>query len=328
MPTQRAFPTGVAAGAGTVGPHRRTVARTPRGGPGATQALLGPGEVLLRLLRREAASPAWLSPALAGAAKHHRMVLPLAAAIRAAGLDGPAVRQVEGNALARSVVAQRLTRAASDVSEWLEGAGIRHAVLKGPVVAGAYPGGVREFSDLDVLVDQASVPVALEVLRGHGIEPAPSQPAWPRDDAFGEIELVMPGIGTLELHSDLIVRADVRAAHALRMPALLDRRRRLRLPGGELPSLDVIDNLLHVALHATISGGNRLGWFADITWLVEQGGFSWEELVARAHDARISRTASRSCPCSRRHAQQAAPVLPPSGSTRHARSATPRRWRG
>ncbi len=58
-------------------------------------------------------------------------------------------------------------------------------------------------------------------------------------------------------------------------------------PAARCPASTSSTTSLRVGLHATISGGNRLGWSADGTLLVEQRGPSWGELVTRAHDAQL-----------------------------------------
>lgn len=199
---------------------------------------------------------------------------------------------VEGAALAtlarrRRASALRISVSAGEVSEWLRRAHVRHAVLKGPAVAVAYDDADREFVDLDVLVAPAQMRDAIIVLEGHGARRL-EEVRWPRPDGIGELTLGLPSGVALDLHADLVHHADVRRDFCLPVESLLDRATTARIVDREVPVLDPEDTLIHVALHAVISGGDRLVWLADLDALVRLDQLSWPELLRRAHEARTA----------------------------------------
>jgi hypothetical protein len=76
----------------------------------------------------------------------------------------------------------------------------------------------------------------------------------------GQLRLCSPRGSLLDLHWHVLDSPRLRREFALPTTELLDRRR--VLPSG-VPVLDPVDQLLHVAVHAALSGANRLLWLAD-----------------------------------------------------------------
>jgi hypothetical protein len=60
--------------------------------------------------------------------------------------------------------------------------------------------------------------------------------------------------------------------------------------GRSVPTLDPVDTLLHVALHAALSGGDRLIWLKDIerALVVEQP--PWDDVIERARAWKAGRS--------------------------------------
>ncbi len=224
---------------------------------------------------------------LTQAADHHGIVIAL---YRSYEHDD--LRSAEGAALAtlarhRRASALRISVSAGQVSEWLRRADVRHAVLKGPAVAIAYDDADREFVDLDVLVAPDQMLEAITALEEHGAHRL-EEVRWPRPDGIGELTLGLPSGVAVDLHADLVHHADVRRDFCLSVESLLDRATTARIVDREVPVLDPEDTMIHVALHAVISGGDRLVWLADLDALVRLGQVSWPELLRRAHEARAA----------------------------------------
>jgi putative nucleotidyltransferase-like protein len=242
------------------------------------------GQMLIRAIRGERLDGSdFLAPeVLLDAARLHGVVLALHRAFPDSRVD-PAIKAA---AQRERAIALRLTAVAVDVSGWLREAGVSHAIVKGPAVAAAFPNNDRGFVDVDVLVDPQAMGKAIATLETHGtdvLEPV----AWPRDDGVGQMPLGLPSGASIDLHADLIHHAQVRREFALRADALLSRSTTLSLLGTEVPVLDPEDTLTHVALHAMLSGGNRLAWLADLDALVRRGGIRWPVLLERARNARL-----------------------------------------
>jgi putative nucleotidyltransferase-like protein len=224
---------------------------------------------------------------LTRAADHHGIVIALYRAFQRGDISSP-----EGTALAtlarsRRAGALRISVAAGEVSEWLGQAEVGHAVLKGPAVAAAYEDADREFVDLDVLVAPGQMGDAISTLEAHGARRLEGVP-WPRLDGIGELTLGLPSGVALDLHADLVHRADVRRDFCLPVESLLDRATTARILARDIPVLDPEDTLIHVALHAVISGGDRLVWLADLDALIRRDQVSWPDLLRRAHEARTA----------------------------------------
>jgi hypothetical protein len=74
----------------------------------------------------------------------------------------------------------------------------------------------------------------------------------------------------------------VRSAFRIEMDELFERSRRVSLDGPEVLTLDPIDTLLHLALHAGLSGGAKLSWLKDIERAAAVESIEWDELIRRA----------------------------------------------
>ncbi|HEY8339153.1 MAG TPA: nucleotidyltransferase family protein [Egibacteraceae bacterium] len=163
------------------------------------------------------------------------------------------------------------------------------AVLKGPVLAARLheQPGLRRYGDLDLLVRPADLPAALAALEACGARPAGDDWGVLRRDGVGEVALTLPSGTVVDLHWDVVNEARVRRAFDLPAGALLARSRRVELGGVEVRTLDPVDTLLHLCLHACLGGGQRLVWLKDVE-RAAAAVCDWDEVVARA---RASRTA-------------------------------------
>ena len=66
------------------------------------------------------------------------------------------------------------------------------------------------------------------------------------------------------------------------MDELMERRRVVRLGGTDVATLDVIDGLMYLCLHGSLSGGHQLVWLKDLDQMVAGEPTDWDELVRRA----------------------------------------------
>ena len=221
------------------------------------------------------------------AATYHGVVLPLYRAYVRGELGSSPMSDLAELAKRRRAGALKISVSAVEVSDWLRQEGVHHAILKGPAVAIAYESADREYTDLDVLVSPAQMQQAIVTLEHHGLRPLLGI-GWPRPDGIGELPYALPRKVTVDLHADVVHHADVRRDFRLSAESLLERATSACILGRELPVLDPEDNLIHVALHAMISGGDRLVWLVDLDALLRQERISWPRLVARADDTRTA----------------------------------------
>jgi hypothetical protein len=169
----------------------------------------------------------------------------------------------------------------------LDESGARWAVVKGPIVAELLyeAPGQRSYGDLDVIVEPAGFDRAIASLEAHGSRVLDRNWEVMRRDLLGELHIELPGGSLLDLHWNLVnmYRGRIRVDTS----AMLDRAEVVDLGGVRAPTLDPTDSLIHLALHGTLSGGDRLLWMSDIaraTWRRPPG---WGELVRRARDWRV-----------------------------------------
>jgi hypothetical protein len=135
-------------------------------------------------------------------------------------------------------------------------------VLKGQAVAeDLYPRPYfRHSMDIDVLVPPDRFAQLCAALEQHGWRLLDRN--WPLLAATmpGELRYRSPTGGLFDVHWQVMNNPGLRAHFPLPTAELLSRAR--TLPSG-LPALDPVDQLLHLCLHAALSGGNRLMWLLD-----------------------------------------------------------------
>jgi hypothetical protein len=170
----------------------------------------------------------------------------------------------------------------------LDDAGVPWVVVKGPVLVELLYGaaGRRTYHDLDVLVRPSDFRTAVERLQAIGGRLLDRN--WPllHRERRGQVHVELhPGM-SLDLHWDLV------NVHRRRMSidtgALLDRRVRLDVGGVSAPTLDTADSVIHLAVHAALSGGDLLVWLKDVERAVAVRPPSWDEVVARSAAWRVS----------------------------------------
>jgi hypothetical protein len=69
---------------------------------------------------------------------------------------------------------------------------------------------------------------------------------------------------------------------------LLARAVRVELAGLEVPTLEPSDSVLHLALHAGLSGGDRLIWLKDMERSIAVRPPGWDDVVGRARGWRVA----------------------------------------
>ncbi|HEY9475322.1 MAG TPA: nucleotidyltransferase family protein, partial [Mycobacteriales bacterium] len=226
---------------------------------------------------------------VAEAARRHGVVGCLWTALRADGLaerdDATAVReQYRGNV-------GRYLRTLSDlelVDEVLGAAGATYLVVKGPVLAEHVyrRPDLRGSVDLDLVVAPRDFALALSSLEEAGCRVYEANWRLARQRMLGELRLFTPAGTVLDLHWSLFAELDVRQAFPASVDVLIRRARTVSLAGRAVRTLDELDTLTHLALHASLSGGHRLVWCKDIEQALlrgrEDGWLDWDAVVNRA----------------------------------------------
>ena len=169
----------------------------------------------------------------------------------------------------------------------LDETGSPWAVVKGPMVAELLydDPGERTYGDLDVLVEASGFDRALDGLRGHGARLLDRNWRVLRRDMRGEVHLELPSGSLLDLHWHLVNM--YRGRICIDTAAMLSRVEKVDLKGVTAPTLDATDSLIHLALHGTLSGGDRLLWTSDVARGTWRRPPDWDELVFRAEAWKI-----------------------------------------
>lgn len=175
------------------------------------------------------------------------------------------------------------------VAHHLDGLGAPWVVMKGPVLAEHVweRPDMREYFDLDVLVDRRSFRVAIDALTEAGARLVDRN--WPliRSKEPGELALGLPGGTTLDLHWDLIREPGVRRSVAFPTDEMLARAVPVSVGDEQVPTFDPVDTLLTVAVHAALAGATRLLWLKDVERAAAAPDLAWDEVGPRAADAGV-----------------------------------------
>ncbi|GEN79708.1 nucleotidyltransferase family protein [Actinotalea fermentans] len=173
----------------------------------------------------------------------------------------------------------------------LDGADVPWVVVKGPAAAASFwpAADMRDYRDLDVVVDPGRFADVVDLLAGAGAEQLDLNWGLIRRQMRAELTFVLPRGTLLDLHWHPVNEAPVRRRFDWPVAGLLARRVPVSLGSVTVPTLDPVDAALHMAYHAVVSGGYRLLWLADVAYAtaaVARAG-RLEELVRRAQEARL-----------------------------------------
>lgn len=173
------------------------------------------------------------------------------------------------------------------VGRVLDGAGVPWAAVKGPVLAETVYArfDLRAYRDLDVLVAPTAFPDALRALEAAGAVLYDRNWTLLRSGMKGQVHLTLPQGSFCDLHWHLLHDREERDVYRLPSTALLRRARRVVLGGLSVSSLDPVDAFVHLAVHACLSGADRLVWLKDLDQTLRRVPPPWDGVVARARSA-------------------------------------------
>lgn len=225
---------------------------------------------------------------LAEAATAHRVAGCVYRSLSAVGGVDEAIMADLGDEYCRTLVNHM--RAIDDLAaadEILGAAGIPWMAIKGPVLAETYypDPALRSYLDVDLLVRPEDLRRAVQVLERAGCRLVERRWADSARTLSAEVHLLLPYGTPLDLHWHLLNVPSLRRSVHLPMREIFGRARTLQV--GRTPAvrtLDPVDTLVHLALHAVVSGGNRLVWMKDLEQAV-LAGVDWDLLVERSKEA-------------------------------------------
>jgi hypothetical protein len=214
--------------------------------------------------------------------RRHRLA-PLAYVLASrAGDEAASAFEAEyGQAVARQLVVTSVLRSLAGTLE-----GIPWAVVKGPVLSReAHPVvGVRSYEDVDVLVAPEALRRVLGRLLAAGWRHLDTNHPLLVARMPGELHLRSREGVVMDLHWSLFNDVDTRAAFPVAVCELL--RRRCLADGLGVARLQDEDVLVHLCLHAAVSGADRLLWLVDVDQWVRNHPLDWSVFAARVARAR------------------------------------------
>jgi hypothetical protein len=182
-----------------------------------------------------------------------------------------------------AVAAARHLRAVADLGLIAGALAVPWLVFKGPVLAElVHPSPeLRSYADVDVLVAPTDFAAAVAALESAGCVVYERNWSLVRGARLGSLRLHSPTGTLIDLHWHLVNDAADRAALRVDCAGVLARRRPVRLGSLEVPTMDPVDTVVHLALHAALAGAHRLVWLADVA-CATRGIADWDAVLARA----------------------------------------------
>jgi Uncharacterised nucleotidyltransferase len=227
-------------------------------------------------------------------ARHHRVPGVLYRSLAALGVDDERFAGLRAAYQMATLSHGRCLVELESVARALDGSGRPWLVVKGPVLATlAYDDpGDRLYEDLDLVVRAEDLPAALR-----GLEEAGGRVTdlnWPLMLSLRRAELPMALAGGMvgDLHWHLLVTPNARARFDLPLVELFERRRTVRLGGTGVATLDGVDGLVYLCLHASLAGGGQLVWLKDLDQTMRRQELDWDDLVRRARRYRADLVAA------------------------------------
>lgn len=233
---------------------------------------------------RELASSRIDWPRLLGLAQHHALAPLVSWRLREACAEAVPGETLDAlNECFRRNVARSLflTGELLEILGVLRAAGVSAIPFKGPVLAWWLYGhpGLREFTDLDLLVRRKDVSRVRELLGARGYRSKAALDGrlertflrwscqWPlvRQDERAAVDLhwgIVPGYFSLRLEAEPLATVAV--------------------AGREIPTFGPEDTLLILVIHGTKHCWMPLGLLCDLAMLIETAGIDWERVLARA----------------------------------------------
>lgn len=223
-----------------------------------------------------------LSPSpIAFAAERHRVSGYVHAALRDAGLEVAALRDAAHRDVGQHL---RVRSELASAAQLLDAARVPWVVVKGPVLS-EYVHSLparRSYTDLDLVVAPRDLERSVELLVADGARLLERNHKLVRQRLPGELHLMSARGVLIDLHWTLINGHRAREAFRVETSDLLERRHSVTVGSMTVPTTGPEDTLLHLALHAALSGGDRLVWLKDIEQVLANLAVDPDRVSSRA----------------------------------------------
>ena len=169
-------------------------------------------------------------------------------------------------------------------AEAFDHAGLPWLAFKGPVLAEHVyrRADLRSYGDLDLLVPPAQLGAAVDALERAGGQLLDRNWQMVLKHIRGQLHVLLPAGTTVDLHWDLLNDVPSRQVFPIAVNDLIARRNTVEIGTLAIPTLAVEDTVVHLALHACTSGGNRLIGYKDLEQAVAHLPIDWDVVIRHA----------------------------------------------
>ena len=173
--------------------------------------------------------------------------------------------------------------------ERLAEAGIETLVTKGPALSVRCYGdpGMRQYSDLDLVVRQAQIRRATRAMLDLDYGPRVPLTAIDAKKIPGEYAFRKSGTQLLlEFHTERTFRYHPRP---LQIEKIFQRRAAVAVDARDVPTLSLEDELVLICVHGAKHFWRRLMWIADVAALIARQAPDWDRALAAAREVGAER---------------------------------------
>ncbi len=167
--------------------------------------------------------------------------------------------------------------------------GVEVLLTKGPVLSQRCYGdaGLRQFTDLDLIVRHRDIARAAEEMLGLGYDSKVPLQTIQAGKAPGEYVFTKRGTNLLaEFHTERTFRYHPRP---LSVEKLFERHTMVNFDGQDVPALSIEDELLLISIHGAKHFWERLLWIADVAALVSRQQVDWNRAIEVAQEVQAER---------------------------------------
>ena len=176
------------------------------------------------------------------------------------------------------------------VLQTFDKAGIEAILLKGAMMQGIYPPGLRPFTDIDILIRREKLPQVIELLCGLGYLPYAPQLRPGAEDFQGQVAYVRAEAFTIMIDTHWTLGHPYPHSGRIEIEGLWQRAKKANIAGIDTLILSPEDSLLHSCLH--LVRHCQGGWLAsscDIAELIHhyEDRLDWEAFLSRVFEFNV-----------------------------------------